>query len=112
MTAVEVYETLRFRGHGDDGPATEWRFRVKAFNGEIVAQSEGYSSKAAAEKGVRALRRALIPGDRFPEKLKDWLENEREAMRQENVKNADHLAVLAFLDSRLAEIGKRGNPLP
>lgn len=66
MTArdnTEVYETERFRGHGDTGPATEWRFRVKGANGEIIAMgSEGYVSKANAERGLRALRRALLPG--------------------------------------------------
>jgi len=33
----------------------KWRFRVVAGNGEIVAQSEAYSSKQSAKKGVLAL---------------------------------------------------------
>lgn len=32
-----------------------WRFRASG-NNEIVAQSEGYSSKAAAQNGVRVLK--------------------------------------------------------
>lgn len=61
--SVEIYPTAgRLYPRTENvKPWTEWRFRVKAFNGEIVAQSEGYTSKAAAEKGVRALRRALLP---------------------------------------------------
>lgn len=59
--SAEVYETERRPFFGDTGPTKVWYFRVRAHNGEIVAQSEGYNSKAAAEKGLRALRRALIP---------------------------------------------------
>ena len=35
----------------------EWRFNLKAPNGEIIAASEGYSSKANARKGVASVRR-------------------------------------------------------
>lgn len=35
----------------------EWRFRVKANNGEIVAQSEGYEKKSGAVRGVAAIIR-------------------------------------------------------
>lgn len=38
---------------------SDWYFRVKAPNGEIVAQSEAYSSRFAAMKGVEALGRVL-----------------------------------------------------
>lgn len=34
---------------------TIYRFRVRAANGKIVAQSEGYRSKASRAKGIRAL---------------------------------------------------------
>ena len=33
----------------------EYRFRLKASNGEIIAQSEGYTRKENAEKGVDAV---------------------------------------------------------
>jgi uncharacterized protein YegP (UPF0339 family) len=36
-----------------------WRFRVKGRNGEIVAGSEPYASKANAVRGVDDLRRIL-----------------------------------------------------
>lgn len=67
---TEVYETFRkfvaFAGVSG-APATEWRYRVKAGNGEILCQSEAYTTKADAERGLRALRRALLPGTREPE---------------------------------------------
>ncbi|HTQ18466.1 YegP family protein [Mycobacterium sp.] len=34
----------------------EFRFRLKAANGEIIASSEGYKSKAAAQNGVESVR--------------------------------------------------------
>lgn len=62
---TEVYKTIRrdiFFGH--TGPTAEWRYRVKGGNGEVLCQSEGYTTKADAERGLRALRRALLPGTR------------------------------------------------
>lgn len=44
---LEVYE--------DD--ASEWRWRLIAGNGEIVGQSEGYTTKADAKRGAETLRR-------------------------------------------------------
>jgi uncharacterized protein YegP (UPF0339 family) len=35
----------------------EYRFRLKAGNGEVIATGEGYSSKAAALNGIDAVRR-------------------------------------------------------
>jgi uncharacterized protein YegP (UPF0339 family) len=53
---VEIYE--------DD--AGEWRWRLQADNGEIVAVGEGYSRKADAKRGweavVAATRVAYIKG--------------------------------------------------
>lgn len=34
----------------------EWQFRLKAANGEIIAVSEGYSSKSAAMNGIESVR--------------------------------------------------------
>ncbi|HEY0955833.1 MAG TPA: DUF1508 domain-containing protein [Roseateles sp.] len=38
--------------------AGEWRWRLKASNGRIVASGEGYKTPAGAERGTQALRRA------------------------------------------------------
>lgn len=35
----------------------EYRFTLKASNGEVIASSEGYSSKAGALAGVESVRR-------------------------------------------------------
>lgn len=34
----------------------EWRWRLRANNGRIVAQSEGYVRKVGAERGARAVQ--------------------------------------------------------
>lgn len=36
----------------------QWYWHLRASNGEIVAQSEGYTRKADAERGARDARRA------------------------------------------------------
>ena len=35
----------------------QFRFRLKARNGEIVATSEGYTSKASCENGIESVRK-------------------------------------------------------
>ncbi len=37
--------------------AGEYRFRLKADNGEIIAVSEGYVSKQGCENGIESVRR-------------------------------------------------------
>ena len=37
--------------------ADQFRFRLKARNGEIIATSEDYSSKAACENGIESVRK-------------------------------------------------------
>lgn len=36
--------------------AGKFRFHLKAANGEIIAASQGYETKASAEKGVEAVK--------------------------------------------------------
>jgi uncharacterized protein YegP (UPF0339 family) len=36
----------------------EWGFRLKASNGKIVAQGEGYKRRSGAMAGARAVQRA------------------------------------------------------
>jgi uncharacterized protein YegP (UPF0339 family) len=36
--------------------AGKFRFHLKAPNGEIIAASQGYESKASAEKGIAAIK--------------------------------------------------------
>lgn len=46
----------KFEIYEDNGG--KWRFRLKAGNGEVVAQGQAYASKKAAEKGCAAVQRA------------------------------------------------------
>lgn len=34
----------------------QWFFRLKARNGQVIAMSEAYESKAAAKNGIRSVR--------------------------------------------------------
>lgn len=35
----------------------DWRFRLKAGNGEVIATGQGYSSKSGALNGIDSVRR-------------------------------------------------------
>jgi hypothetical protein len=35
----------------------EFRFRLKAGNGEVIAVSEGYTSKASCENGIESVKK-------------------------------------------------------
>jgi len=37
-------------------PNGQFRFRLRAGNGEIIAVSEGYTTKAAASNGIRSVK--------------------------------------------------------
>lgn len=37
--------------------AGEYRFRLKAANAQVIAVSEGYSTKSGAENGIDSVRR-------------------------------------------------------
>lgn len=48
MAKFEVYQS---------GKKNEFRFRLKADNGQIILSSEGYSSKAACLNGIASVRK-------------------------------------------------------
>lgn len=51
MPAEPVFELYQDR-------ATEWRWRLLAPNGNIIADSaEGYASKQGAKRGIRSVKR-------------------------------------------------------
>lgn len=37
-----------------------WRFNLKAGNGEVIASSESYSSKSAAQNGIESVRKNAV----------------------------------------------------
>ncbi len=41
----------------------DFRFRLKAGNGEVVATGQGYSSKAGAKAGCEAVQRAAAAAE-------------------------------------------------
>ena len=51
--------------------AGRFRFRLKARNGEIVLASEGYTSKAACQKGIRSVRNNCLDACRFEKATTD-----------------------------------------
>ena len=61
---VEGYETAKnpkFEMYTDK--AGEFRFRLKARNGEIIATSEGYKAKASCLNGIESVRKNAPEAD-------------------------------------------------
>ena len=55
---VEGFQTLKnpkFEMYQDK--AGEFRFRLKARNGQVIAVSEGYTTKAACENGIASVQK-------------------------------------------------------
>lgn len=48
--------------------AGEYRFRLKAGNGEIIMTGEGYSSKAACMNGIESVKKNAPDDDRYEKK--------------------------------------------
>lgn len=48
--------------------AGEFRFRLKAGNGEIILASEGYKRRASAENGIESVRKNAPNDDRYERK--------------------------------------------
>ncbi|WP_417681453.1 YegP family protein [Roseibium sp.] len=48
--------------------AGEYRFRLKAGNGEIILVSEGYKQKASAENGIESVRKNAPTDERYERK--------------------------------------------
>ena len=55
----------RYEVFEDD--AGEWRWRLIAGNGEVVAQSEGYTRKEDAARGITAAAEASVEARRVRE---------------------------------------------
>ena len=56
MAKFEVYQS---------GQKDEFRFRLKADNGQIILSSEGYTSKAACLNGIESVRKNSADPKRF-----------------------------------------------
>ena len=51
--------------------AGEYRFRLKAGNGETILASEGYSSKSGCTNGIESVMKNATDPDRFVKKTTD-----------------------------------------
>lgn len=51
--------------------AGEYRFRLKAGNGEIILSSEGYKSKASCDNGIASVKKNCLDEDCFEKKTTD-----------------------------------------
>ena len=54
----EVQKNPKFEMYVDK--AGEFRFRLKAKNGEIIATSEGYKAKASCVNGIESVRKNVV----------------------------------------------------
>lgn len=48
--------------------AGEFRFRLKASNGQVILASEGYKQKASATNGIESVKKNAAEDDRFERK--------------------------------------------
>lgn len=64
-TTAQHEQEARMSAHFEvyEDKAHQWRFRLKAGNGEIVAVGEAYETKANAERGCEAVKRAAAEAD-------------------------------------------------
>ena len=56
--SVETATNLKFELYKDK--AGEYRFRLKARNGQIIAASEGYTAKAGCLNGIESVRKNAV----------------------------------------------------
>ena len=61
VTEVEAVTNPRFEVYTDK--AGEFRFRLKARNGEPIAASEGYKAKASCMNGIESVRKNAPEAD-------------------------------------------------
>ncbi|MBQ6580032.1 MAG: YegP family protein [Oscillospiraceae bacterium] len=57
QTADPVIEAVNPKFEIYNDKAGEFRFRLKARNGEIILASEGYKTKASCENGIESVRK-------------------------------------------------------
>lgn len=69
-SSVDIYETVSIAVMDDshkaiDDPNTrrDWRWRLKAGNGEIVASGEGYTRREDALRGFRDMVKSAIEAE-------------------------------------------------
>jgi uncharacterized protein len=61
-------ETMAAKFEISKDHAGNYRFRLKAPNGEIIAASQGYETKASAENGIEAIKTHAYLHGRGPQR--------------------------------------------
>lgn len=57
QTVTPIVEVKHPKFEMYEDKAGEYRFRLKASNGEIIAVSEGYKAKASCENGIESVKK-------------------------------------------------------
>ena len=74
---------LKFEIYQDN--AKEYRWRLKAANGEILATAgEGYKAKADAQRGIDLVKKEMVAGKLKPEIYEDQAKEHRWRLRAAN----------------------------
>ena len=63
QTADPVVEAVNPKFEIYTDKAGEFRFRLKARNGEIILSSEGYKAKASCENGIESVRKNALEAE-------------------------------------------------
>lgn len=58
VTGFSLEKNPKFEMYADK--ASEYRFRLKARNGEIIGTSEGYKSKASCQNGIESVKKNAV----------------------------------------------------
>ncbi len=58
------------------GPTGKFRFNLLSANGQVVATSEAYNSKAAAMGGVRSVKKIAADAEVEDQTTKEWTASE------------------------------------
>ena len=61
VETVETQKNPKFEVYNDK--AGEFRFRLKARNGEPILAGEGYTAKASCKNGIDSVRRNVVDAD-------------------------------------------------
>ncbi len=95
-----------FTSGSTTGPAYECRWRLRAKNREIIAQSEGYTTMQGARRGAKAVERAIlrIVSRRLAEKIqRDTTKNDA----RKKPKRSRYIAVGSAGGGPVIEVRKR-----
>lgn len=87
--------------------AGEPRFRLKAWNGQIILASQWYSSKAACENGIESVRKNSQTDERFERKdTKTWCKFTLMASNGQPIGQSEVYTTKAACEKGIASVAK------